>query len=255
MSASENRDRPFSFGFVVVSVVVGLATTAIFFRDFLASHGNLIAGDTGDSRFIIAILEHWRAVVHGQASFTSPNFFWPERGVLGYSESLFLMAVPYGVLRGLGLDHYLAFEIGLAVFRLIGFFSMLWLLRAFARVSRPIAVVGATLFSLSNLYYMALGHSQLMTAVFVPLMCSFAVKSWQESKCGNRTRSVRDASITGLLLALVLFTSFYVGWFTMLAGATVLIVFISMRIVVNGGVASARECAKSPGLECTFQNF
>src|SRR5581483_2212301 len=121
------RQERHALSFAALSVVVALAATGVFFRAFLTSHGNLIAGDTGDNRFIIAILEHWRAVARGQASFTSPNFFWPERGVLGYSESLFLMAVPYGLFRALGLDIYLAFESCLIVLRLIGFYSMLWL--------------------------------------------------------------------------------------------------------------------------------
>ena len=139
-----------------------IAAVIIFFRQFLSSGFNLIAGDIGDTSFIIAILEHWRAVFHGRADFGSPAFFWPERGVLGYSESLFLLSIPYIAGRAVGMDIYLAFELTLFVFKGIGFFSMLWLLRSFVGVSNSIALLGAALFTLSNLYYLSVGHAQLM---------------------------------------------------------------------------------------------
>ena len=94
---------------------------AVFFRQFLESHFNLIAGNVGDNRFIIAILEHWGAAVQAQAPVTSPNFFWPEHGVIGYSESLFWLSLPYLAGRSVGLDDYLAFEMALIVFKAVGF--------------------------------------------------------------------------------------------------------------------------------------
>ncbi|MGH2510960.1 MAG: hypothetical protein ACRDHZ_26650, partial [Ktedonobacteraceae bacterium] len=137
---------------------------AIYFHAFFLSHFNLIAGNVGDNRFNIALLEHWNAVAHGQAAFTSPNFFWPERGVLGYADALFLFAPSYILARVAGMDVYLAFELTLIVFKAIGFFSMLWLLRYFVGVNRSVALTGAVVFTLSNLYELGMfvGHAQLM---------------------------------------------------------------------------------------------
>lgn len=171
--------NPTSIGFSVVAVLVCLLSLAVFFRQFLESHFNLIAGNVGDNRLYIAILEHWRAVIHGRAPLTSPNFFWPERGVLGYSDSMFLMALPYVIGRAIGLDYYVAFEAAFIVFKAIGFFSMLWLLRSVVRVSRPVALIGAVLFTVSNLYFVSMGHVQLATVAFTPLVAGLACAAWR----------------------------------------------------------------------------
>jgi hypothetical protein len=216
--------NPTSIGFSVVAVLVCLLSLAVFFRQFLESHFNLIAGNVGDNRLYIAILEHWRAVIHGRAPLTSPNFFWPERGVLGYSDSMFLMALPYVIGRAIGLDYYVAFEAAFIVFKAIGFFSMLWLLRSVVRVSRPVALIGAVLFTVSNLYFVSMGHVQLATVAFTPLVAGLACAAWREYGCG-RILVARGYSVAcGILAALVLFTSFYIGWFMILAAAGCIVI-------------------------------
>ncbi|MDQ2841721.1 MAG: hypothetical protein M3Y72_11910, partial [Acidobacteriota bacterium] len=213
--------------------MICLLTLAIFFREFLDSGFNLIAGNPGDNRFVIAILEHWRAVSHGRAFFTSPNFFWPQQGVLGYSESFFLLALPYIAGRAAGMDPYLAFELVLILFKAVGFFSMLWLLRSFIGVSRSAALVGSALFALSNLYFISVGHGHLMTVVFVPLLVALACAGW---RAYGRQKIVAYAygGSFGLLLALVLFTSFYIGWFAILAGG------VAIVSALLGGIFRAR---------------
>src|ERR1039457_5400407 len=165
--------------FPIVALLVCLLTLIVFFRQFFESGFNVIAGNVGDNRFIIAILEHWGAAVHGQASVTSPNFFWPEHGVLGYSESLFLLSLPYLAGRLAGLDYYLAFEIAFMVFKAAGFFLMLWLLRSVVAVSRPVSLLGSALFPHSNLYFISMGHAQLATVVFTPLIAALACSAWR----------------------------------------------------------------------------
>lgn len=65
--------------------------------------------------------------------------------MLGYSDGLFLLALPYIAGRIAGMDPYLAFEAALIVFKAVGFFSMVWLLRSYIGVSRPIALLGSVL--------------------------------------------------------------------------------------------------------------
>jgi hypothetical protein len=245
VSADHPNKASSTLGFAVVTILSCAVALLLFFRDFFDSNFGLVAGDVGDNRFIIMILEHWRAVAQGRVSFTSPNFFWPEPGVLGYSESLFLLAVPYTVLRSLRLDYYLAFEITLLVLKAIGFFSMLWLLRAFVRVSRPVALIGAAVFTLSNLYYLSVGHAQLMTVVFVPLFCSVALKYWREQSLGRTVPSILWISASAVLLALIFFTSFYIGWFTVLAGGTTLLMTLLGRMLAARSLAPASEWAKT----------
>jgi hypothetical protein len=215
--------------FIFVALLVCAVTVIVFFRDFFQSGFNLAAGDIGDNRFNIAILEHWWAVVHGKVLFTSPNFFWPEHGVLGYSDSLFLMSWLYMIGRATGLDYYLAFEIALIVFKAAGFFSMLWLLRSVAALSRPAALIGAVLFTLSNLYFISVGHCQLITVAFTPLAAALVCAAWREYGRGRIRVAHAYGVACGVLTALVLFTSFYIGWFTILTAA----VFVAMAALVQ----------------------
>ncbi len=226
---------------LVAASVVCLLSLGIFFRDFLESGFKLIAGDTGDNRLVMAILEHWRAVFHGRACFTSPNFFWPQHGVLGYSECFFLLAPPYVAARAVGMDPYIAFEVTLIVFKAVGFFSMLWLLRAFAEVEWATALVGSALFTFSNVYYISAGHGHLMTVVFVPLLVCFSCGAWraygqQQTKLGHAY-----AASFGLLLALVLFTSFYIGWFAVLAGGITIVCACFGQILRPGTNSALRR--------------
>jgi hypothetical protein len=230
--------------FLWIAGIVCLLSLVIFFRDFLISGFNLIAGTVGDNRFIIAILEHWRALAHGQASFTSPNFFWPQRDVLGYSESLFLFSLPYAVGRGAGLDPYIAFELTLILFKAVGFFSMLWLFRSFIGVSRSVALVGSTLFTLSNQYFVDSEHAQLVMVAFVPLLACLACAAWVAIGRGQTRLGHVYSGTFGLLLALVLFTSFYIGWLAMLAAGLVIASALLLRLLQARDLSALREWAR-----------
>ena len=243
-SAAAESDGSTTNDFRCAACIVGVLVLAIFFRQFLTSHFDLIDGNIGDNRFVIAILEHWRAVFRGEAAFRSPNFFWPERGALGYSDCVFLLFPPYAAGRATGLDPYLAFEMSLISFKAIGFFATLWLLRSILGVTRPVALVGSVLFTLSNLYFVSAGHGHLMTVDFVPLLTCLACAAWKENAIGRKATAYSYGSAFGLLLALVLFTSFYIGWFTLLAGALVLLSFLIIRRVYVRSTSPLREGAQ-----------
>lgn len=198
----------------------------VFFRHFFLSGGNLITGDVGDNRFNIFILEHWNAVVHGKASVTSPDFYWPQQYVLGYSDAEMLLAIPYVLLRLVHVDPYWAFEISLMVLKTVGFFAMLWLLRSFVSVPRPVSLVGAVLFTIANSYYLQAGHCQLVSVVFVPLLACLGIQAWKLNEERRTASALLSAGSTGLLLALLLFTSYYIGWFTVFAAVILLLMSI-----------------------------
>lgn len=224
--------------------LICILALAFFFRQFIGSKFTLIDGNLGDNRLVITILEHWRAVFHGQASFRSPNFFWPEQGVLGYSEGMFLLFLPYVVGRSIGLDPYLAFEITLIVFKAIGFVSMLWLLRSFLAVTRPVALVGAALFTISNLYFVSAPHGHLMTVALIPLLLCLGCAAWRANEGRRTSEAYIYSSLFGLLLALVLFTSFYIGWFTIFAGGLVALSTIVLKMSHVRDISPLREMAQ-----------
>lgn len=246
--------------FLFAACLVGVLSLAVFFRYFLNSGFNLIAGDLGDARFNMTILEHWRAVVHGQASVRSPNFYWPDRGVLGYSDALFLYAPPYVFARAAGMDTYVAFQTTLILLKAIGFFSMLWLLRSFLRVDRSVALVGSAIFTLSNLYFISMMHAQLVTVALVPLLACLACSAWRAEVQGRRRLGSVFAGSLGILMALVLFTSFYIGWFTILATGIAIVVASVLGVLHVRTRSALREwmrtlTGKTPLLAAAFLGF
>jgi len=190
------------------------------FRLFLLSRFDRILSDPGDGRLYVTILGHWVKVFRGQAQVASPSFFFPQRGVLGYSDTVFLDAIPFAVLRLLGMDRYLAFQGTMMFLTGIGFASMLWLLRRLLRLNPWMQIAGALLFTVSNIYYIQILHAQFVLVAFVPLLCLLAIEYW---RAGGRNLARFYITTLGILLALLLYSSFYIGWFTILAGATVLV--------------------------------
>ena len=244
-AAGESNSRSGRRYFFLAAGVVCLLTLAVFFRYFLNSGFNLVAGDRGDNRFNMLILEHLRAVAHGEARFRSPNFYWPQRGVLGYSDSLFLYSLPYIIGRASGMDPYLAFQATLIVLKAIGFFSMLWLLRSFLGVDRSVAIVGSVLFTLSNLYFLSVGHAQLVTVVFVPLLAGLACACWRAYGEGQKSLGFVFGGLLGILLALVLFTSFYIGWFATLAAGLVAVSALLITVVRTQSLSPLRQWVRA----------
>ncbi len=81
-------------GFKCVAAAVYVALASLSFKDFFLSRLNRIAGDFGDNRLCIFLIEHWYRVYRGLEHWDDPRFFYPARGVLGYSETMFVGSLP-----------------------------------------------------------------------------------------------------------------------------------------------------------------
>src|SRR5262249_4103956 len=148
-----------------------------------------------------------------------------------------LFLPPYVLARACGLDRYLAYQATLMSLKAIGFAAMYLLLRRSLRVERGIAALGATLFTISNASYVAAGHTQLLSVALVPLVWLLAWR-WVEE---NAPRSPVPLVVSSVLLALLLFTSFYIGWFTLMVSAAAVAVGGTVVAIDEGpGVAWRR---------------
>ncbi len=192
-----------------------------------------------DGRFSISILEHWTRVFRGKSAMPSPNFFFPERDVLGYSDAFFLMAIPFSLLRAAGADRYLAFQITVMLLTVIGFACMLYLFRRVIGFARPTSLLGASLLIVFNMYYIHIVHPQLAAVVFVPLLLVLLGRYWQTRHTKPIQACVYICS-AGFLWALVLFTSFYIGWFTLLFCATGLLFFAASTVAASRSMQPIR---------------
>ena len=99
----------------------------------------------------IALLEHWYRSFSGNWSdWLNPPFFYPVRGVLGFTDAYLLYAVGYTPLRLAGVDPFTAFMLVMAALSAIGFFGFMRLAIAEFRVSAASAAVGAFLFAFAQ---------------------------------------------------------------------------------------------------------
>jgi hypothetical protein len=197
-------------GFHAAAAAVGLVASGLCFREFVVSGGELIAGDFGDARLSVALLEHWYNVFRGLDAWLSPLFFFPIQHVLTYSVTLFLQSLPYSSFRAAGCDPYVAFELTLWLLTLVGYASTIGLLRDLG-FRRGFAILGALLFTFSNLFHSRV-LPQAYTVMLVPLTCWCMVRG---ARAGARHAASAPAwwSAAGVLLALILFSDFYTGWF------------------------------------------
>ena len=86
--------------------------------------------DEGDTRFNHYILEHGYRWVRGDAFHSSlwdPPFFYPEKNVLAYSDTLFGVAPVYWVLRATGLAETSSFQLWAMLVVFLNFAASYWL--------------------------------------------------------------------------------------------------------------------------------
>jgi len=108
---------------------VGAVCLSWFFRPVIVSNFRFLPGDLGDTRFCNAILEHWWTFWRAGRDWKSPPMFFPEPGVLAYSDALFLFSPFYGLARASGLTPYYALAAMVAGLLFFGYLSTAWLLR------------------------------------------------------------------------------------------------------------------------------
>jgi hypothetical protein len=197
----------FEKAFVVLLFAAGFA---VLFRRWLFTGFDCVFGDEGDGEILIAIVEHWRHVFAGGTHWTDPTFFYPERGVLGYTDALFLYGLVHAGLRGLGLDTFTSFMLVMAGLATFGFFSFIRLARRHFGLPVIWAAVGAFLFAFGNLNAVKLVQAQAYCAMLLPAICDLALSAWSTA---DRRRGAVLAAGAGLLHALIFFTAFQTAWF------------------------------------------
>src|SRR6266704_5306881 len=81
----------------VVVLPVGLLLLGWFVKYTVMSRFDVIPGNIGDAKFLLYLCEHWYQVFTGRADWLSPAMFYPQTGVLGFSDALFLFAFVYSL--------------------------------------------------------------------------------------------------------------------------------------------------------------
>ena len=216
----------------------------MFFRAQISSRFARITGDNGDARLAVYLCEHWYLWFSGHGSWRSPAFFYPLKGLLGWSDSYLLYEVFYAPLRVAGCDPFLAFQLTLVLLSAVGFTSFLLLVRRAFGAPQGVALLGALVFTFSNTMWLHVGSPQLSGVYIVPLILLLGMSAWRLGR-QHPVRSALLGALAGLLWALLLYTTYYVAWFFALAAgvATVLWFLSGPRLFLAAGLSALRASA------------
>ena len=206
---------------------VWLVGALVFFRDQWTSGFNRLMGNDGDTRLIAYVCEHWFRVFHGQDSLTSPPFFYPVKGLLGWSDSFLLYQVFYAPLRLVGLDPFVSLQVTVILLSLVGFASFVWLVRMAFGASLPVALAFGLVFTFSNALWVHAGSFQVNAIYIVPLILGIALSAWRTGIAGRSRRAVVLGGAAGALTALLFLTGYYTAYFSFLAIAIVAVIAVA----------------------------
>ena len=196
-----------------ILVLVVIALELVFFRSMIFNNDYII-GNLGDSRLIALILEHWYRVFSGEHAIRDIPMFYPVKNTLGYSDTLFLISLPFSLLRATGVEWLSAYQITLISIHLFGGLSLAWLLRN--KLGLPVwaCVIGLIIGNYSNAYFIKLGHTQFITSSFVPLLFIFLYNFIQYAKQGKQRKRITYGILSIILFAGIMTTTVYIGYYT-----------------------------------------
>ncbi len=135
-----------------------------------------IPGDLFDGRFNNYVLEHgWLFLTGHQSRFWDAPFFYPEPGVIAWSDCHLGTLPFYAVYRAVGCDRETAFQLWFITLCVLNYLAAAWVLRRLG-ASWLGAAAGAYVFAFCMPVATKIGHSQLYPRFAVPLALYFAYR-------------------------------------------------------------------------------
>ena len=217
---------------LALASAVWLAGAAVYYRTVWASGFDRLMGVDTDTRLIAFLCEHWFRVIHGQASWRNPPFYYPVKGLLGWSDAFFLYQFLYAPLRELGCGPELALQLTTILLSGIGFVTFYWLVRELFRPGEVIALTGALVFTFASNLYLHVAAAQLGGLYLLPGVALMAVRAWKPRR-ESPWRAGLLGTMAGALYGLLFFTTYYIALF---AGLAVIVATLSMvlfRVVLR----------------------
>ena len=174
---------------------------------------DLVPGGRGDNRLVTALLEYFYHALKGEGQFKSPAFYYPAQGALGYADVFLSYAIPYGVLRSLGVDVFSCYQACGFLFNVLNYVCAFLLLRRGFGRGVAASSIGAFLFAFNAPKFNQISHPQLQCLFLLPLMVWLAVEWVKRNKKISKRESFGFLTAAVLLLLFQLFSGFYVAWF------------------------------------------
>lgn len=226
-----------------IALVVFMAACGLmlFFGPVIESRFAIYPGDLADWRFNGVIAEHWFAVLTGREQWRDMIFFFPVKGILGYSDALFLFAPFYLPFRAIGIGPSLAFVFCFMSILAFGFLTAYWFMTRTLAFPRLIALGLSFAFVFSNMAAMRYPHAQLYSSCFLPMLFAMGLP-FAKSVVTQRAAILPGVGFSVGLAALV-YTGFYIGYFVILF----LVCFIPIFALLSGWCVpgSTREMGRA----------
>ena len=229
--------------------VLGGSIAICFVLFAMIQGGRNVAGELGDGRFTMFVLEHvYRWLIGQEESLLSPPIFFPYPYTLGFSDTHAGSALVYAVFRSAGLDQYHALNAWIAAGYLTTFLSAYYALRRLSLMP-VIASIGAFAFACSLPSIVHIGHSQLIYRVGTPLAFLFA---WEFA----RSKSPNDLLKFVAACSVQLLMNVYTGMYTvLLCGLFMLVSGVYFGFTGEGGFGRLWRDARSAWVRSANYRF
>ncbi len=225
-----------------LSVLLVLAAEAFYFRNILGN--SLLLGDTGDGHFCLLVAEHWYRWLLGKEGFFSLPIFWPETSALAWSDLLLGFGLPHALFRLMGMDPYTAYKSTLIGLHAAGALGTFFLLRKGFELRCAAAFIGAVLAGSSQMIVPSC-HTQLYACAFLPFIAMALLAFFRNMDDAKRGCRVSAGCAAVGLMALLVYTSFYIACFAAL--------FLALLAALDLTVcASLRRCRSRGGRALLF---
>jgi hypothetical protein len=133
-------------------------------------------GDLGDGRFNNYVLEHgWLVLTGRQQHFWDAPFFYPDPGVIAWSDCHLGTLPFYAAFRAAGCDRETAYQVWFLALCVLNYLAAAWVLRRLG-ASWLGAAAGAFVFAFCMPVAFQIGHPQLYPRLGVPLALYFAYR-------------------------------------------------------------------------------
>lgn len=190
-----------------------IAAMALFFRGPILSGFDLGFGDRADGMIEISILEHWRNVLSGAATWNRTGYFHPYAGTLGYNDGYFLYGLVYSFWR-LFADPFQADTLNILTFKAIGFAATWLLVARTLGWGRTAATLVALLWTVASNISLQAVHAQLQSVALLPVAMMLAIAGVRAEQAGRHLRARSLIVALAALMAAWLLTAYYMAWYT-----------------------------------------
>lgn len=164
-----------------------LLTILILHHSVIFSGFKNIQTDPGDTRFNNYILEHlYQSIKKGFEDFFSPNFFYPHKNNLFFSDPQIFYLPFYGIFRFLGFEYDTSFQLFMIFSTILNFTLCFYLFQKIDEKRNFFNGFGAFFFSSSNIRASQLGHQQLLPNIYILLCFIFIFLIYKNFKENNK---------------------------------------------------------------------